>query len=163
MDLSHHLAELFTGNKRARVVPTLLIALAVTALVVVPLSTRAVDARSATQPVAAADADQIMVDTAESERRPLDLQTIGGNALISFTDADASGVAFNLLPRGGTSPVLSSADTDGPQFDLVPTDNGKAAPFDTRSIPNGSYELFMSVTSSSGEKRTAVVFEVANP
>lgn len=165
MDLSRHLSELFLGNKRASALPTLLIALLVTALVAVPLTVRAVDARGLDEPatVSPAAADAIMVDTADSERRPLDLQTIGGNALISFSDPNATGVAFNLFPRGGTTSVLASADTDGPQFDLVPSEEGKALPLDTRMLPNGSYELFMSVSSTDGEQRTAVVFEVSNP
>lgn len=164
MDLSQHLGELFLGNKRARALPTLIIALFVTALVAVPLTVRAVDARGSDRPpaLAAAQAEAIMVDTADSERQPLDRQTISGNALISYRDQDAAGVAFNLLAKGGTTPVLNSADTDGPQFDLIPGDDGKALPFDTTVLPNGPYELFMSVSSPDGEKRTAVVFEVAN-
>jgi len=163
MDLSRHLGQLFLGNTRARVLPTLLIALLVTALVAVPLTVRAVDARDDVPALAAAPADEIMVDTADLERGPLDQQTIGGNALISYRDDAAIGVAFNLLARGGTTPVLTSADTAGPQFDLVPGEDGKALPLDTTLLPNGSYELFISVSSPHGEKRTAVVFEVANP
>ena len=167
VDLSKNAFELFSGKKRTRLVPTLVIALLVTAAVAVPLIQRAVDARN--NPVvpevvlAPADAQLIMVDTAETDPRPLDLATVAGPLSISLRQDDASAVSFNLFAAGADQPIVESVDLTGPQFDMVVSDSGGGSPFDSTLLQNGEYELFVTIRTPDEDRRAAVGFAIANP
>lgn len=163
MSVSLRLAEVVNGSKRARLVPTLVLAAAVTAMVAIPMTIRAVDARGAEPALAAgADPSQLIVDAPDSEPGPLDTATITGTVLISFQNPDASGVSFNLFARGDDQPLLTSQDVVGPQFDLMTDTRGLAVPLDSNELADGDYELFVTVASPRGEQRTAVTFSVVN-
>lgn len=167
VDFSKRAFDLFSGKKRTRLVPTLAIAVLVTAAVAIPLIMQAVDSRN--NPVepavvlAPADADLIVVDTAESDPGPLDSATVAGPLLISLRQDDASAVSFNLFASGADQPIVESVDADGPQFDLVVSDSGGGSPFDSTLLQNGAYELFVTIRTPDEDRRAAVGFEIANP
>lgn len=167
VDVSKNIFELFSGKKRTRLVPTLAIAVLVTAAVAVPLIVRAVNARN--NPVeeiavlAPADPDQILVDTAADDPAPLDQSTVAGQILISIRDEQASAVSFNLFAAGADQAVVESQDLAGPQFDLVVNESGRAGLFDTSKLQNGNYELFVTIRMPDEDRRTAVSFQVENP
>ena len=167
VDVSKNVFELFSGKKRTRLVPTLIIAVSVTALVAVPLIWRAVDARN--NPVepdvvlAPADSQLVLVDTVDGDPLPLDAATVQGPILISVRDEAASSVAFNLYAAGADQAVIESVDIDGPQFDMVVSATGGGEPFDSTLLRNGTYELFVTIRTPDEDRRTAVGFEVANP
>ena len=167
VDLSKNVFELFSGKKRTRLGPTLAIAIFVTGLVAVPLIFRAVDARNnpVETPVvlAPADADLVMVDTAENDRAPLDFATVTGPILISVTESDAQAVSFNLFAAGADQAIVESVDLNGPQFDMVVSESGGGSPFDSTLLQNGEYELFVTIRMPNEDRRTAVSFEIANP
>lgn len=159
LDLSNRLAQVVAGQRRVPPVPTLLIALFVTAVVAIPLTERVVRSNNASP---AADAGSIMVDLADTDPFPLDTATLSGRALISLNDPDALGVSFNLLRPGTEEPILAAQDLTGPNFFPVTNAEGDGRPIDTTMLEDGSYELFVTVASSDGDQRTAVTFEVDN-
>jgi len=167
VDLSKNVFELFSGKKRARLVPTLAIAILVTSLVAVPLIFRAVDARN--NPVepeivlAPADAQLILVDTASLEPAPLDSATVAGPILISLRQTEAGAVSFNLFAAGADQAIVESVDLNGPQFDMLVSDSGGGSPFDSTLLQNGDYELFVTIRMPNEDRRAAVSFEIANP
>jgi len=159
--------ELFAGRKRARLLPTLCIAAIVTAIVALPLILRALDATEAEtgdQPLvlAPADSQSILVDTVDSEPAPLDESTVSGPILISLDQPDATAVSFNLFAQGADVAIVESLDLEGPRFDFV-VDEGDVVPFDSTVLGNGTYELFVTVRTSTEDRRTAVSFQVENP
>jgi hypothetical protein len=160
--LSKNVFELFSGSKRARLVPTLAIAVAVTALVVIPLTMRAIDASDSSPPVVAADPALVMFDMVESEPAALDGATLHGSALISYRDTNADGVSFALFAHDGDEPLMVSLDAEGPSFDLLVSDTGGGTPLDTLILPDGRYDLFVTATAGDGEQRIAVSFVVEN-
>ena len=167
VDVSKNVFELFSGKKRTRLLPTLAIAVVVTALVAVPLTFRAIDARN--NPVeedvvlAPADAALIMVDTAAADRIPLDLAVVSGPILISVREANAEAVSFNLFAAGADQAIIESVDLNGPQFDMVVSESGGGDPFDSTLLRNGEYELFVTIRMPNEDRRAAVSFEIANP
>lgn len=163
MEIPKHFFALFSGNRRARPLPTMLIAAVVTALVAVPLTVRALDARDEPEPVpATADASLVVVDMANAEPAPLDQATVGGPLLISFDHPSATGVSFNLFEAGTDEPLVASQDLDGPHFDLLVGERGAGRPLDSTLLADGRYELFLTVATGVGEQRTAVSFAVKN-
>ena len=167
VDLSKNAFDLFSGKRRTRLVPTLIITLLVTAAVAVPLIMRAVDARNnpvePTVVLAPADAGLIMVDTAQSDPVPLDLATVAGPLLISLRQDGATAASFNLFAAGADQPIVESVDVDGPQFDMVVSPSGGGSPFDSTLLQNGQYELFVTIRTPDEDRRAAVGFEIANP
>lgn len=167
VDFSKNVFELFSGKKRTRPATTLAIAVVVTALVAVPLTLRAVDARN--NPVeretvlAPAESELIVVDGPERDSVPLDLASVSGSILISLQEDDASAVSFRLFAAGSEEPILDSQDVDGPRFDMIVDDAGSASPFDSTLLRNGSYELFVTIRTAKEDRRTAVSFDVSNP
>lgn len=163
MDIPKRFFELFSGNTRVRAAPTLVIAAVVTALVAVPLTLRAVDARDDAEPVdPAVPAELVLVDAGDIEPSPLDGSTVAGPILVSVSHPSASGVAFNLFPSGEEDPVYASQDLDGPVFDLIAGDRGGGVPLDSTLLSDGEYELFLTVATPAGEQRTAVRFMIRN-
>jgi hypothetical protein len=163
-DLSKRVFDLFSGKKRTRWVPTLAIALVVTAAVAIPLIMKVADADPSAPNVVVAPADAGLITVeANGEVAPLDLAEVSGPLLISLEDPDAEAVSFNLFAAGGDAAVVESLDTEGPLFDLVADESGQAAPFDSSLIPNGDYELFITIRTEVEDRRTAVSFKVANP
>ena len=160
VDLSSRIAQIMAGQRRVRPLPTLLIALAVTALVAIPLTERVVRADSAST---AADPETIMVDLLDTDPAPLDGATVSGSALISVNDPNADGVSFALFLSGEEEPVLASQDLSGPSFSPLQNAAGTPLSMDTTVLANGMYELFLTVATNDGDQRTAVTFEVANP
>lgn len=160
VDLSSRIAQIMAGQRRVRPLPTLLIALAVTALVAIPLTERVVRADSAST---AADPETIMVDLLDTDPAPLDGATVSGSALISVNDPNAEGVSFALFLSGEEEPVLASQDLSGPSFSPLQNAAGTPKSMDTTALANGTYELFLTVATADGDQRTAVTFEVANP
>ena len=160
VDLTSRISQIMAGQRRVRPLPTLLIALAVTALVAIPLTERVVRADSAST---AADPTAIVVDLLDSDPEPLDGATIQGPALISVNDADAQGVSFALFVSGEEDPVLASQDLTGPSFTPLQNAAGVPQSMDTTVLENGDYELFVTVSTDDGGQRTAVTFTVANP
>ena len=156
-DLSQRLAAIVSGKRRVRPLPTLAIALGVTALVAIPLTENFLGSANPS-----ADPNQIVVDMIDTEPLPLDGAILTGDALVSFNDAEALGASFQLFSAGADAPLLASQDLTGPSFFPVQDDDGSGQPLETEMLPNGEYELFVTVTKSEGEQRTAVVFEVAN-
>lgn len=140
--------------------PTLLIALLVTALVAVPLLVRGTDADPDT---IAADPASVLVDTADGAPGPLDGATISGAAIITVEDSASSAASFSLFAAGDDRPILAGQDLSGPVFSPVLDDDGRPRPLDTRSLADGTYELFIVLSGDDGEQRTAVGFEVMNP
>lgn len=161
VDVSKRSFELFSGAKRARLLPTLAIAIIVTSLVVVPLILRVTDA-DADLPQTA-DASLVTVDTADADPAPLDQATLDGSVLISVNDPSASAVSFALFEAGSDETLYASQDLTGPTFDLVVGESGSGRPLDTTALANGDYELFLTVASPDGEERTAIGFSVLNP
>lgn len=167
VDFSKNVFELFSGKKRTRPGTTLAVALAVTALVAVPLVWRAVDARN--NPIeedvvlAPADAQKVVVDTGSTEPMPLDRSSVGGPILISLREDNATAVSFRLFAAGADRPILDSQDLDGPHFDMIVSESGGGAPFDSTLLEDGSYELFITIRTSKEDRRAAVSFEVSNP
>lgn len=166
VDVSKNLFDLFRGKKRTRLVPTLAIALIVTAAVAVPLVVRAVDQRNnpveVPVVVAPADPQQIMVDTAADDPKPLDQATVDGQILISLQDDRASAVSFNLFASGSDFAIVESQDLQGAQFDMVVSESGGGSLFDTTKLQDGSYELFVTIRLPNEDQRTAVSFQVQN-
>ena len=160
VDLSSRIAQIMAGQRRVRPLPTLLIALAVTALVAIPLTERVVRADSAST---AADPETIMVDLLDTDPAPLDGATVSGSALISVNDPNADGVSFALFLSGEEEPVLASQDLSAPSFSPLRNAAGTPLSMDTTVLANGMYELFLTVATNDGDQRTAVTFEVANP
>ena len=138
VDLSKNVFDLFSGKKRTRLLPTLAIAVLITGLVAVPLIYQAIDSRNnPTTPevvLAPADADLITVDTAATDRMPLDLSTVTGPILISVSDSDAEAVSFSLFASGSDQAIVESVDLDGPQFDLIVSESGGGSPFDSTCL-----------------------------
>ena len=164
MEIPKHFFALFSGNRRARPLPTLLIAAVVTALVAVPLTVRALDAQDDPDPLpVAADASLVLVDTADAEPAPLDEAVVAGPLLISFDHPTATGVSFNLFEAGEAEPLVASQDLEGPHFDLLVGERGTGRPLDSTLLDDGRYELFLTVATGVGEQRTAVSFAVKNP
>jgi len=167
VDFSKNVFELFSGKKRTRPGATLAIAVVVTALVAVPLTLRAVDARNNPEErevvLAPAESDLIVVDTAEQSSTPLDLASVSGPILVSLREDDASAVSFRLFAAGSDEPILDSRDIEGPRFDMVVDDSGAGSPFDSTLLRNGSYELFVTIRTPKEDRRTAVSFDVSNP
>ena len=163
MEIPKRFFELFSGNQRAGAMPTLLIAALVTALVAIPLTIRAVDARDRAALLdPAADASLVVVDTADTDPAPLDGSTVSGALLISLYHPEASGVSFNLFARGGAEPLIASQDLAGPRFDLLVSERGGGKPFDSTLLADGDYELYLTVATGEGEQRTALAFAVQN-
>lgn len=163
VDLSKNIFELFAGRKRARLLPTLVIAVLMTSIVAVPLTLRALDSSDEPQVVVAvADSQMVMVDTVNGIPTPLDTNTVAGPILISLRQSDATAVSFNLFASGADQAIVESLDVQGPQFDFV-VDDGVVAPFDSTLLSNGVYELFVTIRTSDEDRRTAVSFEVENP
>ena len=160
VDLTSRISQIMAGQRRVRPLPTLLIALAVTALVAIPLTERVVRADSAST---TADPTAIVVDLLDSDPEPLDGATVQGPALISVNDANAQGVSFALFASGEEDPVLASQDLTGPSFTPLQNAAGVPQSMDTTVLENGDYELFVTVVTDNGEQRTAVTFTVANP
>ncbi len=160
VDLSSRIAQIMAGQRRARPLPTLFIALAVTAAVAIPLTERVVRA-DAVSP--AADPTSIVVDLLDADPAPLDGATVSGPVLISLNDDDARAVSFAFFAAGETDPILASQDLEGPGFTPMRTGSGTPQSMDTTVLANGPYELFVTVATDEGEQRTAVTFEVANP
>ena len=160
VDLSSRIAQIMSGERRVPLLPTLLIALAVTAVVTIPLTERVVRADT-TSP--AANPSSIVVDLVDTDPMPLDGATVDGSALITVNDDDADGVSFALFAAGSDEPLLASQDLTGPDFSPLQTSSGAPVAVDTTMLANGPYELFITVATSEGEQRTAVTFEVANP
>lgn len=160
-DLSARFAEIVAGERRAARVPTLLIAGLVTALVAIPLLVRAGDADDPAAPAVASA--EITVDLASGDPVPLDGATLSGSALISVRDDGARAASFSLFAAGADEPLLAGQDLDGPIFSPVLSDQGAERPLDTRALANGRYDLFVVMTTDSGEARSAASFEVANP
>ncbi|MEM7093871.1 MAG: hypothetical protein AAF567_12780 [Actinomycetota bacterium] len=158
LDASSRFIDLVTGRRRAGPVPTLLIALVVTAAVVIPLGQRVLEAEE----TRVADAASIVVDIADAEPGPLDGAILRGGALVSVTDTSALGVSFQLFEAGGTEPLLASQDVSGPEFFLVETAAGRGRTIDTTVLDDGGYELFVTIATSDGDERTAVGFTVDN-
>lgn len=165
VDLSKNVFDLFSGKKRTRLIPTLAIAVVVTALVAIPLIYRAASADPEVPEVvlAPADADLVTVDTATTERMPLDLAVVAGPILISVNESDAEAVSFSLFAADSDQAIIESLDLDGPQFDMVVSESGGGSPFDSALLQNGQYELFVTIRMSNEDRRTAVGFEIANP
>ena len=163
IDLSNSAFELFAGRKRARLLPTLVIAAVVTASVAIPLVIRALDSTDAAVVVAAADAQMVIVDTIDDEPAPLDTNTVAGPILISLQQPDASAVSFNLFASGAEQVIVESLDLEGPQFDFVVDPAGTVSPFDSTLLSNGAYELFVTIRVADEDRRTAVSFQVENP
>lgn len=160
VDLTSRISQIMAGQRRVRPLPTLLIALAVTALVAIPLTERVVRADSAST---AADPTAIVVDLLDSDPAPLDGATVQGPALISVNDANAQGVSFALFVAGDEDPVLASQDLTGPSFTPLQNAAGVPQSMDTTVLENGEYELFVTISTDDGDQRTAVTFTVANP
>ena len=160
-DLSKKAIALFSGSRRIGLVPTLVIAAAVTAAVAAPLTVRAIRA-SDDPPLAAADPSVVLVDMAATEPGPLDRSIVAGAVLISVNSPTTEAVSFSLFPTGGDEALLVSQDLDGPRFDLVVSETGGGSPLDTTVLPDGAYQLFLTLRGSEGDARTAVSFEVAN-
>lgn len=167
VDFSKNVFELFSGKKRTRPGTTLAIAVAVTALVAVPLIWRAIDARN--NPVeenvvlAPADAQLVVVDAGDADPVPLDRSTVGGPILISLHEDDASAVSFRLFAAGADQPIVDSQDLEGPQFDMIVSESGAGGPFDSSMLRDGSYELFVTIRTPKEDRRAAVSFDVSNP
>lgn len=160
VDLSSRIAQIMAGQRRVRPLPTLAIALAVTALVAIPLTERVIRADSASP---AADPTSIIVDLLDADPSPLDGATVNGAALISLNDDNARAVSFAFFAAGETDPVLASQDLAGPSFTPLRTGSGTPQSMDTTVLDNGPYELFVTVATDDGEQRTAVTFEIENP
>ncbi len=167
VDVSKNVFELFSGKKRTRLVPTLIIAVLVTVLVVVPLVYRTIDARNnpveAEVVLAPADAQLIMVDTVDGDPQSLDLSVVSGPILISLRDEAATSVSFSLYAAGADQAVVESLDLDGPQFDMVVSASGGGSPFDSTLLQDGAYELFVTISTPDEDRRTAVGFRIVNP
>lgn len=164
MEPSRNLLRLFAGKQRARLVPTLLVSCAVTLLVAVPLTMRVSRSEglaetSETDP--APGGPQILVRSGDDEPVGLDGRLISGSVLISVREEAARGVAFNLYRSGESDPIFESVDLEGPVFDLV-SESGQADPFDTRSVPDGVYEMFVAANTDGEDLRTAVSFRIGN-
>lgn len=160
VDLPSRLAQIAAGQRRVRPLPTLLIALFVTALVAIPLTERVVRADDRST---GADPQAITVDMAQGDPQPLDGAVLSGRALIAVNDAKASGVSFNLFAEGSDEPLLASQDLSGPNFFPIRSSDGGGRAMDTTVLDDGWYELFVTVARADGEQRTAVRFEVRNP
>jgi len=160
MDLSSRLAEIMDGTRQVRPLTTLAIALAVTALVAIPLTERVVRSDASSTE---ADPALLFVDLLDSDPMPLDGSTVAGPALISLNHPDADGVSFALFSPGSDDPILASQDLSGPNFFPAQSDTGSGRPIDTRVLENGPYELFVTVADGEAAQRTAVTFTVANP
>jgi len=155
--------DLFSGKKRVRTLPTLAIALVVTAMVVVPFVASASGDDAQDEPITAADPASVLVDTSLGAPSPLDMSIVEGSVLISVSDESASAVSFSLFAAGSEDALLTSQDLEGPNFDLIVSDSGGGTPLDSTLLDNGEYELFLTVVGDEGEQRTAVGFSVVNP
>lgn len=162
-DFSTRVFDLFSGKKRVRRLPTLVIALAVTALVVVPFLRASDDETGDGPTIAAADPASVLVDTSAGDPSQLDRSVVEGAILISVQDGAASAVSFTLFAAGTEEPLLASQDLEGPAFDLILSDSGAGKPLDSTMLDNGDYELFLTIAGADGEQRTAVGFSVVNP
>ncbi len=159
--LGQNLLDLVSSTRRAPKIPTFAIALAVTAIVALPLLFRALDPVPIdTGP--AADSDGLVLAFGPEDTKPLDEQIVTGSIRISFRDPIATAVSFSLFERGSSDPVFATQDLDGPQFDLIRDAAGNPEPLDSTELGDGSYELFITVDTPAGEKRTAVTFLVQN-
>lgn len=155
--LARRIVSIASGRRRVGPLPTLAIALVVTAAVAIPLTEVAAGSNAP-----GADPNSIVVDMIDTEPRPLDGAILVGDALVSFNDAEALGASFQLFASGADAPLLSSQDLSGPNFFPVESADGLGQPLDTAMLPNGEYELFVTVTKPDGDQRTAVLFEVNN-
>lgn len=150
---------MFAGRRRARPLPTLAVALVVTALVAIPLTERVV--RSDDGPAPVTDV-QVMVDVADGDPVPLAEAELSGPALISYTDPGATAVSFSLYPDDSDEPILAGQDLDGPAFFPVLDESGVGQPLDTTLLADGGYSLFVTIAADGGEQRSAVSFTVEN-
>jgi len=158
LDVASRLAAIAAGRRRVSPLPTMVVALVVTALVVIPFTEWI--GRSAP---AAADPSTIVVGLLDTEPMGLDGATLAGPALISIDDDRLEGVSFAMYPRGENTPILASQDLSGPTFSPRQSASGADQPMDTTLLSNGVYDLFVTIATARGEQRTAVTFQVANP
>ncbi len=147
------LRDLLTAAVQVRAASTFAVATLVTAVVCVPLTVRAVDARE-DAPAAAEDADTAIVLNGLGR---LDRARLQGPADISFHVEGIGAVAFRLVSEAGDV-VLSGEDRFGPDFDLVTDVNGAGQPLDTTTLADGAYTLFATITVDGGavEQRQAM-------
>lgn len=155
--LAGRIASIASGKRRVRPLPTLAIALVVTAAVAIPLTEVVANSNAP-----GADPNSIVVDLLDADPQPLDGAVLAGDALVSLNDAEALGASFQLFASGTDAPLLSSQDLTGPNFFPLESADGSGQPLDTTMLPNGQYELFVTIAKPAGDQRTAVLFEVSN-
>ncbi len=150
--------DLLTAAIELRAAATFAVATLITALVCIPLTIRAVDAREEPPAVAADTAPGIVLNGLGR----LDGARLQGPADISFDVDGISAVAFRVVTESGDE-VLAGEDRFGPDFDLVTDADGVGAPLDTTTIADGAYALFATITVDGGavEQRQAA-FTVDN-
>lgn len=143
------------------------VALLVTTAVSVPFAMRALGhSAPATDPIfVEAEAGHLVFSESDAGSfQILDGAELQGEVFVSYQDEQADVCAFQLFQSGSAQRLLASQDSRGPRFDLISDsqDKDRAAPLDTRLLPDGKYELFMTATNGTKQGRTAVVFSVAN-
>lgn len=156
-------SEILAGGRKARGLSSFVISTMVTALVVVPMAWQARNVEDDVAPSVAAAAEQILVDTASEDVQPILDRTVDGNVLISFASENAAAVSFALAEEDGGPVVAERTDGVGPRFDLYTDQRGVAIPLDTRKLPDGGYQIFVTITNKDGsEQKTVAPFAVNN-
>jgi len=154
--------EILAGGRKLKVFTSLVLSALVTAAVAAPMaiSARAYEAPAAEDVVATAD--QILVNTPDEDAMPLGDRTINGNVLIGMDHDNAAAVSFALAPEGGENLEVRT-DGVGPRFDFYTDEQGRATWLDTRQIPDGRYEMRVTVRTQSDDiQKTLTSFEIAN-
>lgn len=137
------LREILTARRRLQWIATSLVATAITLVVAVPLTLRALDARNDDRP-RSAPTDGIVV-TLGATAGPLDGATITGAPVVSFDLPDTGATAFRLVDVVGNE-VVDGTDTFGPDFTMYTTDDGLPAAFDTTEFSDGPYTIYVTFT-----------------
>ena len=149
--VSRSLLEVLAGQRRARRLPTFLIAAVVTLLIAVPLSVRAADSDDAYDGPTPA-----IVITVEDRIRALDGARLEGPTVIEVIGDEVMAIAWQLFPVGETDVVAAGQDLDAPF--LVTRATGPA--LRTSDLADGAYELFVTATLPGGEERLAAAFSL---
>jgi len=106
--------------------------------------------------------ESMVVITTDTASTLLHGATVSKRALISFVDDDIQTVAFTLS-NADRAIVSERVDTQGPEFDFLTDQAGRPLPLDTRKLPNGIYEMFITATDADEVAGyTTARFEVRN-